>query len=242
MHNPLRSEAEAFRWVLVIGTGASTVIVLTLITRPLVGLIWAAALIVAGGLFLYRSSRGHDRGPIAITRGGDGRHRVLLLANQTVRNPGLIAAALDSTAESDSEIWVVVPALPRSRVEHWASASDEAAELARQRMELTVLDLRAQGRRAKGMVGDADPMVALGDALAEFSADEVIISTLPPGESHWLERDVVERARREIDLPVRHLSWSPAARVDLAGGRDRPEDGQPDRGRENDVNPDQPGR
>jgi hypothetical protein len=46
---------------------------------------------------------------------------------------------------------------------------------------------------------------AIEDALAEFDADEVIISTHPPDRSNWLERGVVERARERIDLPVSHV-------------------------------------
>jgi hypothetical protein len=33
----------------------------------------------------------------------------------------------------------------------------------------------------------------------------VIISTHPPGRSHWLDRDVVERARERFDIPVTHV-------------------------------------
>jgi hypothetical protein len=48
-------------------------------------------------------------------------------------------------------------------------------------------------------------VVAIEDALAEFDADEVIISTHPPQRSNWLERGVVERARERIDVPVSHV-------------------------------------
>ena len=42
MRNPLRSEADAFRLVLVIGAPAIVVIVVTLLTRPAVGAVLAA--------------------------------------------------------------------------------------------------------------------------------------------------------------------------------------------------------
>jgi hypothetical protein len=41
--------------------------------------------------------------------------------------------------------------------------------------------------------------------LRAFPADELIISTHPPDRSKWLERGVVERARREVPLPVTHV-------------------------------------
>ena len=43
------------------------------------------------------------------------------------------------------------------------------------------------------------------DALRRFPADEVIISTHPPGRSNWLERDVVERARERFDDAGHHV-------------------------------------
>jgi hypothetical protein len=36
-------------------------------------------------------------------------------------------------------------------------------------------------------------------------ADEVMISTHPPGRSNWLERDVVARARARHPLPIEHV-------------------------------------
>lgn len=58
MRNPLRSEADAFRWLVVVGIAAASVIGLTLLTRPLVGVVWAALLLCFGAGVAYRSSRG----------------------------------------------------------------------------------------------------------------------------------------------------------------------------------------
>src|SRR5690349_22776528 len=90
MHNPLRSEADAFRWVVVIGVGAASVVGLTLLTRPGVGVAWAALLIGFGAGVAYRSSRGSiPRGNVAVARNGDGRHRLLVVANETVGGTAL---------------------------------------------------------------------------------------------------------------------------------------------------------
>ena len=66
--------------------------------------------------------------------------------------------------------------------------------------------MSAAGIAATGQVGDHhDPNAAIEDALATFAADEVVISTHPPERSRWLESGVVERARRDIPLPVTHV-------------------------------------
>ena len=205
MHNPLRSEADAFRWVVVIGAGALAVILLTVLTRPVFGVILTAALIGVGAGIAYRNARGSMRQTLEVTRGRDGRHRILVVANETVGGEPLLAEIGNRGRGRNSRILVVTPALPGSRAQHWASDTDGATELARQRMELSLIELDRLGLRAKGQIGDSDPNVAIEDALREFPADEIVISTHPAERSHWLERGVVERAREEIDLPVTHV-------------------------------------
>jgi hypothetical protein len=205
MHNPLRSEADAFRWVVVIGLGAVSVIVLTLLTRPVVGVIWAAALLGFGAGVAYRSSRGSLPRSVELTRGGDGKRRLLVVANETVGGEALLEEIRNRSRGHDSEVMVVTPALAASRAAHWASDVDEAIELARQRMELSLIEIERLGLKGRGEIGDSDPNVAIEDALRVFPADEIVISTHPPQRSRWLEHEVVERARREIDLPITHV-------------------------------------
>lgn len=213
MHNPLRSEADAFRWVVIIGGGAVSVIVLTLLTRPVIGVIWAAALIGFGVGVAYRGARGSLPRDVVLTRGGDGKYRLLVVANETVGGKALLDQIRDRCRGRDSEILVVTPALASSRAAHWASDVDEAIELARQRMELSLIAIGELGLKARGEIGDSDPNMAIEDALRVFSADEILISTHPPERSRWLEHGVVDRAREQIDLPIGHVV------VDLAADR-----------------------
>lgn len=218
MHNPLRSEADAFRWFVVVLLGAISVGALAALTRPLFGLLLAAVLIVAAGVIAYRDSRGRIPEDLPLTRGGDGRHRLLVVANETVGGVALLDEIGRRCEGRDCEILVITPALAASRADHWASDIDEAIVLARQRMELSVLEIRHRlDRSARGEIGDSDPNVAIADALRVFPADEIVISTHPPHSSRWLEGGVVDRAREEIDLPISHVV------VDLAAeGAGRP--------------------
>jgi GABA permease len=214
MHNPLRSEADAFRWFVVILAGAISVGALAALTRPLVGVIWAAVVIGAGGAIAYRTSRGRDLHDVPLTHGGDGRHRLLVIANETVGGEALLEEIGKRCRGRDCEILVITPALAASRADHWASDIDEAIVLARQRMELSVIEIGQKlDLKARGEIGDSDPNVAIEDALRVFPADEIVISTHPPETSRWLEHGVVERARDEIDLPIAHVV------VDLATER-----------------------
>jgi hypothetical protein len=214
MHNPLRSEADAFRWFVVILIGGISVGALAALTRPLVGLIWALLLIAGGVAIAWRTSRGRIPAGLPLTRGGDGRHRVLVVANETVGGAALLEAIGERCRGKRSEIFVITPALTATRADHWASDVDEAIVIARQRLELSLIEIDQRlGIRARGEMGDSDPIVAIEDALRVFPADEIVISTHPPERSRWLENGVVERAREEIDLPITHVV------VDLAAER-----------------------
>jgi hypothetical protein len=205
MHNPLRSEADAFRWVVVIGLAAASVIALTLLTRPAVGVVWLALLIGFGVGFGYRAARGALRENFEVTRGGDGKFRLLVVANETVHGAELLGEIRERCHDRRAEVMVVTPALAASRASHWASDIDEAIELARQRMELSLIEIRGLGLKAKGEIGDSDPNMAIEDALRVFEADEILISTHPPERSRWLEHGVVDKARERIDLPIAHV-------------------------------------
>lgn len=205
MHNPLRSEQDAFRWVVIIGVAAASVIALTLLTRPGIGVVWAALLAGFGIGFGYRAARGSLPRSVAVTKGGDGKFRLLVIANETVQGEALLAEIRDRCRGRKCEVLVVTPALAASRTSHWTSDIDEAIELARQRMELSLIEIGQLGLKAKGEIGDSDPNMAIEDALRVFPADEIVISTHPPQRSRWLEQGVVDKAREQIDLPISHV-------------------------------------
>lgn len=196
-----------------VGIAAASVIALTLLTRPVVGVIWAALLIGFGVGFAYRTARGSLPHSVALTRGGDGKFRLLVVANETVQGEALLNEIRDRCQDRKAEVLVVTPALAASRADHWASDIDEAIELARQRMELSLIEIGQLGLKAKGEIGDSDPNMAIEDALRVFPADEIVISTHPPDRSRWLEHGVVDKAREQIELPITHVV------VDLASGR-----------------------
>jgi hypothetical protein len=206
MHNPVRSERDVFRAVVIIGIGAGAVIAVTLLTRPAVGAALLAAEIGLGAGLLWRGAQGSLRQQAEVAHRADPTYRVLVLANETVGGRALLAEIQNRCKGRSSEILVVVPALTSSRMEHWASDVDGALEEARRRLEESLRRMEAVGIKARGTVGDHhEPNASLEDALRAFPADEVIISTHPPEYSRWLERGVVERAREEVPLPITHV-------------------------------------
>jgi predicted TIM-barrel enzyme len=99
---------------------------------------------------------------------------------------------------------VVSPAL-NSRLRTWTSDEDPARAQAQARLDATLGRLAEIGVEAHGQVGDADPLVAIEDAVRLFHPDEIVVSTHPAGRSNWLERGVVEAVRDRYDVPVTHV-------------------------------------
>src|SRR5262249_50906669 len=132
-----------------------------------------------------------------------GEHRILVVANETVAGAELLSTLLDRVRPT-TRVLVVSPAL-NSPLRHWASDSDDARAAAAARLDASLARMRDAGIDANGTVGDSDPVLAIEDALRTFPADEIVLSTHPPGRSNWLERDVVERVRARFSRPVTHV-------------------------------------
>jgi hypothetical protein len=213
MRNPLRSEAEAFRFLVIVIAGAVVIVVAALIDR------WvgaAAAIVAVGGVTWWYWSRPSPARPqIAVRPDPDDVHRILVIANETVGGRRLRDEIARLAGGAPTEILVVAPAL-NSPVRHWVSDEDGARAAAGQRVEASVARLAAAGTTVRGEVGDAEPLQAIEDALRVFSADEIVISTHPEGRSHWLEQGLVEEARRRFVLPITHVV------VDLAAEGEAP--------------------
>jgi hypothetical protein len=130
--------------------------------------------------------------------------KILVLANETAESAVLLDAIVRS-ASDDAEVLAVAPAL-NSRLRHWTNDEDQARAAAKERLQRLVEQLHGLAVDATGMIGDADPLQALRDALSFFRADLVVIATHPAGRSNWLAANLVERASRHFDGPILHVT------------------------------------
>ena len=203
MRNPFRSEAEAFRlvWLSLVYFG---LIVVAAAIAAWLGLV--VFLVLTGiAAWLIRGGRREPPERVHVERGGaEGERRILVIANETVGGEELRELLRKLSEGVREEILVVCPAL-NSRLRHWASDEDPARAAAQGRLHASIAKLAEAGIHARGEIGDADPLQAMEDTLRTFGADEIVISTHPPGRSHWLEQGIVEGARERFDVPVSHV-------------------------------------
>lgn len=139
--------------------------------------------------------------------------KVLIVANETVGAEELLAEIRRIEDERTSEFLVVVPARPLHEVHGSVWTQQGAQEAARARLDHTLEILHGEGLQATGTIGDTQPIPAIGDALMDFDADLIVISTHPAERSSWLHGDIVEKARRKFGRPVVHVVSHVAART-----------------------------
>jgi hypothetical protein len=201
--NPLRSEAEAFRFLIasIVYFGA---IVIAAVINTWAGLV-VFILLSAGVLAWWLRARREERPRQTAPRPhAAGERRILVVANETVAGHTLRSMILERSLDVREEVLVVTPAL-NSPLRHWMSDEDDARAAAQERLDSSLAKLADAGVVARGEVGDGDPLQAMEDALRTFGADEIIISTHPEGRSNWLERGVVEKARERFAVPITHV-------------------------------------
>ena len=118
--------------------------------------------------------------------------QVLVVAHRTAATPRLIEAVRSRAVSGRCSFTLLVPRT------YWDPDTEQAA---------ATIDLAAPlleevaGGHVDAMIGDSDPYVAVRDALAKGSFDEVLISTLPERFSHWLRRDLPSRVQK-LGVPV----------------------------------------
>jgi hypothetical protein len=181
MRNPLRSEAEAYRFLGIVIVGAGVII------AAAYGNTWAGvavAVIAFAGLFWWLThapvpGAGEPAPPLA-SGTPPGQRRVLVVAP-----PGTERVAVPDGAE----VVVVVPALAAT-VEALTGAVDDR----RSEAEETAAALGRQLPGARVEVGADDPALAVEDFLRLFGADEVLVAGGDDG--------MVEAIRSRVALPV----------------------------------------
>ncbi|MEZ5100369.1 MAG: hypothetical protein R3C15_11340 [Thermoleophilia bacterium] len=216
MRNPLRSESDAFGFLLVV----AVLVAIVALSGVLAGG-WAALAALVGvgggagaGLWLRGGSAAEGPGwwerDQGSTEAGEPVRRLLVLADRTSGSPALHEVVRHRARGGDGEVLVVAPAqdVTSSR---WTPEGEATVAAATARLEHAVGALRALGLTVSGEVGPDDPVEAARQAVRRFPADEILLATLPAGRSAWLACGAVDGLRKRLRLPVTHVVVEPDA-------------------------------
>ncbi len=128
--------------------------------------------------------------------------RLLVVTPEPV-DATLLRSALGEDVEG-AEVLVVSPAGNRSKVAFWVSDADAAIGEAEAAQEETVERLEEQGIDAAGDTGEAEPALAIQDALATFKADRIVVFSHPEGDRDYREDDGLAGAEERFGVPLVH--------------------------------------
>lgn len=129
--------------------------------------------------------------------------KIIALVTEPISGDVLRSAVGRETAE-EAEVLVVAPAL-NSKMKFLISDPDEAIARAEAVQEETVERLDEEGIDAAGDTGEADPLLALQDALTTYDADEIVLCVHGENGRNWQEEGVVQEARERFGKPVKQL-------------------------------------
>jgi hypothetical protein len=129
--------------------------------------------------------------------------KVLVITSETISAQQLRGALGADDDPSALEVMVVAPALADNALQFWMSDADEAIARAEEVRVASVERLGQEGVPATGDTGEADPYMAIEDALKTFDADRIVLFT-HGGEAQRYREDldegeIAERFRRPVD-------------------------------------------
>jgi hypothetical protein len=204
VENPFRSEAAAYRFLLVTIGALALIVAAKLLLGSVAALIVFVLELAAVVAYYVRQRSERPEPMIADHVGAPDEKRILVIANETVGGTALRNEIARRSEGFRTDVLVVCPAL-NSRLKTWTSDEDGARAAASERLDRSLGRLRELGIDAAGEVGESDPVQCIEDALRTYGADEIVIATHPEGRSHWLERRVVETARERFAVPITHV-------------------------------------
>ena len=127
--------------------------------------------------------------------------RVLVVANRTAATPALLDAVRERANRGPCVFTLLVPSSAHGMQalmdpdEHGTGEAEQTLELA-----LPLLE-EAAVAPVEAMVGVAEPLAAIQDAVNLHGFDEIILSTLPTRVSRWLHVDLPRKVAA-LGLPV----------------------------------------
>jgi hypothetical protein len=130
-------------------------------------------------------------------KGGIEMHAPRIREAEDRKNVLVVALDVVPLDAPNANVLVIAPAL-NSRLRRWASDEDRARRRATERLRGYLDQLEKRGVHAEGRVGDADPLLAIADALATFAADEIVIAA---GAAPFAEH-LARRARKRFCVPA----------------------------------------
>jgi hypothetical protein len=127
--------------------------------------------------------------------------KLLIAAGEAATSADQVPFGIRTLIDSADDILVIAPSLP-GRL-HWiVSDTDKAKQQADARLSTVLGQLDELGAETRGRVGADDPLLALEDAIREFSPDHLLIGLRTGDRAGWQERGLLDQVQERFAIPM----------------------------------------
>jgi hypothetical protein len=209
---PVRSETDAFWFVVVSAVVIGIALLVGYLAAPVVGVAVFAVIVLLA--LIWDLALGEPRSGLREAEAvghRDGVHRgrlVLVVASATPAADQLVRELI-RPGTPVPVIEVLAPVL-QSKTHFVTTDIDRETAAARQRLAEILASARRSGFKASGEIGDPiDPIAAVADELRSHDVDEVLVTVHERDRANWVENTIIDELRDQLRVPLRELVIDP---------------------------------
>jgi nucleotide-binding universal stress UspA family protein len=127
--------------------------------------------------------------------------RLLFVADAALAEVDEMPPAVRTVIDAAADVYVVTPALP-GRLAWLADDVDRFRHVADERLDTVLGHMHSIDAHVSGAAIRGSVVTVIGDAVAEFKPDHILIALRSSEHANWQERKLIEHLEQRFDLPV----------------------------------------
>jgi hypothetical protein len=127
--------------------------------------------------------------------------RLLFVADAALAEVDELPPAVRTVIDAAADVYVVTPALP-GRLAWLADDVDRFRHVADERLDTVLGHMHSIDAHVSGAAIRGSVVTVIGDAVAEFKPDHILIALRSSEHANWQERKLIEHLEQRFDLPV----------------------------------------
>jgi nucleotide-binding universal stress UspA family protein len=127
--------------------------------------------------------------------------RLLFVADAAVADADELPPAVRAVIDAAVEVCVVTPTLP-GRLAWLADDIDGFRHLADDRLDAVLGHMQSIDAHASGWRGRGSVLTPIGDAVARFQPDHILLALRSPEHANWQEKRLIQHIEERFGLPL----------------------------------------
>jgi hypothetical protein len=127
--------------------------------------------------------------------------RLLIVSDAAIADVTQLPRSVRALIDAAAELLVVTPNLP-GRISWLADDLDSSREVAEGRLKAVLSNMRAIGAEVRGVTTHDTVLTAIGDAVAQWQPDHILVALRGPEHAHWQEKGLIDQIESRFNLPV----------------------------------------